>query len=67
MRKFGRLRERIKEMFGTQKALADRMGINVATLNSKLNGKAVWSLKEIENACLLLDIPASQIGEYFFY
>ena len=67
MRKFGRLREDIKKKFGTQNAFADQMGINVATLNSKLNGKAVWSLKEIETACELLSIPASKIGEYFFY
>ena len=67
MRKFGRLREQIKEKFGTQKAFANKMGVNVATLNSKLNGKAVWSLKEIENVCELLDIPANKIGEYFFY
>ena len=67
MRKFGRLREAIKEKFGTQKEFADKMGMNVATINSKLNGKAVWSLKEIETVCDLLDIPASKIGEYFFY
>ena len=67
MRKFGRLREKIKVVFGTQKAFADAMGMNVATLNLKLNGKAVWGLDEIEKACGLLDISIEQIIEYFFY
>lgn len=67
LRKFGRLREKIKAVFGTQKAFADAMGINVATLNAKLNSKAEWTLNEIEKACVLLNIPAEKIQEYFFY
>ena len=67
MRKFGRLREKIKTVFGTQKAFADAMGMNVATLNAKLNSKVEWTLKEIEKAYILLDIPAESIQEYFFY
>lgn len=67
MRKFGRLREQIKTVFGTQKAFADAMGMNVATLNSKLNGKAEWTLAEIEKACKLLSISTDEIKDYFFY
>lgn len=67
MRKFGRLREQIKVVFGTQKAFAEAMGINVATLNSKLNGKATWTLEEIEKAISLLGFSTSEIKEYFFY
>lgn len=67
MRKFGRLREKIKMVSGTQKAFAEAMGINVATLNGKLNSKATWTLPEIEKACSLLNIPAAEISEYFFY
>lgn len=67
MRKFGRLREKIKVVFGTQKAFADAMGMNVATLNAKLNSKATWTLEEIEKACGLLNILGSEIKEYFFY
>ena len=67
MRKFGKLREKIKVVFGTQKAFADAMGMNVATLNAKLNSKAEWTLNEIEKACVLLSIPAEKIQEYFFY
>ena len=67
MRKFGKLREKIKLVFGTQKAFAEAMGLNRATLNAKLNSKTTWTLEEIEKACVLLDIPASEIEEYFFY
>lgn len=66
-RKFGRLKEKIGEVFGTQKAFADVMGMDRATLNCKLNSKAVWTLDEMEKACLLLEIPNNNIQEYFFY
>ena len=67
MRKFGRLREKIKLVFGTQKAFADAMDMNVATLNGKLNSKATWTLEEIEKAISLLGVSSSEIKEYFFY
>jgi hypothetical protein len=67
LRQFGKLREEIKKVFGTQKAFAEAMGINVATLNLKLCSKATWTLDEIEKACALLNIPTEKIGEYFFY
>ena len=67
IRKFGRLREKISEVFGTQKAFAEVMGMNVATLNCKLNSKAVWTLDEMEKAGLLLGISNNDIHTYFFY
>ena len=67
MRKFGRLKEKIKEKYGNQKLFAEAMGMNVATLNAKLNGKAVWTLEEIEKAISLLEISGNEIKEYFFY
>lgn len=66
-RTFGRLREKIKEVFGTQKAFADAMGMNVATLNAKLNSKADWTATEIEKTTALLGVLANDIPEYFFY
>lgn len=67
MRKFGKLREKIKLVFGAQKSFAEAMGINVATLNAKLNSKTSWTLEEIEKACSLLGIQKSEIEEHFFY
>ena len=67
MRKFGKLREQIKLVFGTQKAFAEAMGMNVATLNAKLNSKTEWTSLEIEKVCDLLNIPIDDVKEYFFY
>lgn len=67
IRTFGRLREKIKEVYGTQKAFADAMDMNVATLNAKLNSKADWTATEIEKAVALLGILVNDIPEYFFY
>lgn len=67
MRKFGRLREKIKIAFGTQKAFAEAMGLNKATLNAKLNSKATWTAEEIDKVCSLLNISPTEIVEYFFY
>lgn len=67
MRKFGRLREKIKVVFGTQKEFAKAMGMSITSLNGKLNSKAQWTLAEIEKACMLLDISKIDTTEYFFY
>ena len=67
MRKFGKLREKIKIVFGTQKSFADAMGLNVSTLNAKLNSKTDWTINEVEKVCTLLNIPTSEAKDYFFY
>ena len=67
MRKFGRLREKIKEMFGNQKSFAQAMNMNISTLSFKLNSRAEWTLPEIEKACELLNISIDKVNEYFFY
>ena len=67
MRKFGRLKEKIKEKYGTQQAFADAMGMSVGALNSKLNSKTEFERGEIEQICGLLGIEIENIPEYFFY
>lgn len=67
MRTYGKLREKIRKLYGTQKAFADALDMNVATLNSKLNGKTDWAMKEIEQSCKLLEISLEEMKEYFFY
>lgn len=67
MRRFGRLKEKIKEKYNGQESFAEALGINRATLNLKLNGKTVWTLPEIEKVCVLLDISKDDVKEYFFY
>ena len=65
--KYAKLRGRIVEMFRTQSAFAEALGINTATLNGKLNGRSQWTADEIAKACALLDIPLSEAHFYFFY
>ena len=67
VRKFGALRERIKMLYETQGEFADAMGMNVATLNMKLNNKTEWTRIEMEKACYLLDGNLNNLRRYFFY
>lgn len=67
MRTYGKLRERIKAVFGTIGAFADAMGKDRSTISAKLNGLSPWTQTEIENACKLLHITIEEVGEYFFY
>ena len=67
MRKFGRLREKYSEVFGTQQAFADAMGMDRATLSSKLNNKTEFTRSEMEKSCVLLGLSTENIPEYFFY
>lgn len=67
MRKFGRLKEKIKEKYNGQKPFAKALGISYTALNSKLSGKTEFDRREIEKACNLLGISLDEIKEYFFY
>ena len=67
MRTYGALREKIRGKFGTIGAFADAMGKDRSTISQKLNGIVAWTQDEIEAACKLLGIPASDIPKYFFY
>ena len=67
MKRYGRLKERIKELFGNQKNFAKHLGKDVSTLNLKLNGKIDWSLSDIREVCQALDISKEDVPDYFFY
>ncbi|MEE0969183.1 MAG: DUF739 family protein [Clostridia bacterium] len=67
MRTYGKLRERIKAVFGTIGAFADAMCKDRSTISNKLNGLSPWTQTEIETACKLLNIAVEEVGEYFFY
>lgn len=64
--KYRKLCGRIREYYGTQKAFAGAMGMNVGTLSFKLRGKTDWTLEEITKACELLYIPLEEMHTYFF-
>lgn len=63
---YRKLKGKIKEVFDTQGAFAQAMGINKATLCQRLNGSADWKASEIAKACDLLHIPLSDAHLYFF-
>lgn len=67
MRTYGKLREKIKNVFGTIGAFADAMDLDRSTISKKLNSVVPWDQVEIEKGCKLLGIPADNIPEYFFY
>lgn len=67
MRTYGKLREKIKAVFGTIGSFAEAMNKDRSTISNKLNGLAAWTQDEIEQTCKLLGIPMSEVHDYFFY
>ena len=63
---YSKLLGRIKECGYTQESLALEVKMSVSTMSLKLNNKAFFTQIEIKRICELLEIPAHQIGEYFF-
>lgn len=57
---------RIRECGFTQEQLAKAIGISKTTLNAKLNNQFYFQAKEMYDICVVLNIPFSEIGEYFF-
>lgn len=63
---YAKLRGKIREVFGTNGAFADAIGIDSSTLSMKLNNNTPWKREEIEQACLQLGIPIEEVYLYFF-
>lgn len=63
---YDKLRGRIKEKFGTQKAFATALGIGYVSLSQRLNNTLDFSNAETVKACRLLEIPENEISAYFF-
>lgn len=65
---FSKLSGRIKEKFGTQKALADYKGWAESALSNRLNNKLPFGSDEIIELCApdCLDINPADIPLYFF-
>ena len=60
------LKLKIKEVFDTQEAFAEAMGMSKTALNQRLNGSVEWKSPEIAKACDLLHIELSEAYIYFF-
>lgn len=65
-RKFHKLRVRFAELDMTQAEAARRAGMPPSTLTSRMTGKLPFNANDITSLCKVLDIPLSQIGEFFF-
>jgi hypothetical protein len=63
---FNKLRGRIKECFGSEKAFAAAMGMSPSNLSARLNCKIHFGGEEIKQASVLLKITDEEIGAYFF-
>ena len=61
-----KLQKRIEEKFGTQKAFADAVGMDKSTLSRYLSQGKDWKGSLLIKAVDVLDIPADEIGAYFF-
>ena len=61
-----KLRGKIREIYGTEEALAKEAGLNRSSLSKRLNGNIDFSVREIYKICALLQIPAQNLGDFFF-
>lgn len=63
---YSKLYGRIKEVYGSQEAFADAMGISRTNVSELLNGKVHWKPDKVAKACDLLGIPLTE-AHLFFY
>ena len=63
---YSKLRGKIREIFRTQSAFAEAMGISSTSLSAKLNNNVEFTQKEIDKAVELLKIAKEDIPAYFF-
>lgn len=60
------LKLKIKEVYDTQEAFAEAMGMSLTALNQRLNNIVEWHSAEIAKACGLLHIDIADAHLYFF-
>jgi hypothetical protein len=63
--KYPKLKGKIIEVFGSITDFSIQMNKTPTTIGSKLNGKSVWKLSEIDTACELLHISPAERHEFF--
>jgi len=61
-----KLKSRIVDKFGTQKAFAEALGMSEPTLSRLLTNGQDWKASMIMRAIELLEIPSAQVDAYFF-
>ena len=63
---FSKLLGRIREKGESQRSLAAAVGMDKSTFNLKINNRYEFMPSEIIQICDRLDIPYSQIPQFFF-
>lgn len=63
---YKKLKGRIKELYGSQKAFAKKVGLSINSTSMKLTGKRGFSQSDIELWAKFLQIERENFGEYFF-
>ena len=63
---YSKLKGKIREVYGTDKAFAEAMDMGRVSLSLKLNNKSEWAQDEMEKAMELLKIPRTSVRTYFF-
>lgn len=63
---FPKLRGKIVEVYGNQRAFADALDVSEQTVTAKLNGRFDFSQKDIIKWCNLLGIETKDVSDYFF-
>lgn len=63
---YSKLRGRIVEKFGTNTRFAEEVGMSLTHLSNILNNKCELTRSNIMEWSNVLDIPDTEIGEYFF-
>lgn len=63
---YNKLRGRIIEKYGSQKAFSEALHISQAALTSRLSGATYFTQSEISKANELLGIDSADISDYFF-
>lgn len=61
-----KLKGRIREKGETLESLEKKVGTCQRSLSRKWNGKGRFTDAEIYILCVILDIPMSEVGAYFF-
>lgn len=63
---YSKLQGRIVEIYGSQKAFAEELGLSERSLSLKLNNKVPWTQPEISKVQNILQIDDSELKAYFF-
>lgn len=63
---YDRLRNRIKEILGTQDRFAKEIGLGRVSVSQSLNNQREFSAGEMLKAAQVLQFPTAEIPAYFF-